>query len=148
MMAISSAASSSISSTMAGTSRQPGEPRGAPAPLARDELEAAVAAWPHEDRLEDAVLADRGREVLEGLLVEVQARLVGVGVDAVDGDAVDLGDRAGLVRSQQVDDRGREPVALLRQALGGLASEIWSSQVRSPPAPARDTRPRRSDLLA
>ena len=129
MMAISSAASSSMlldDGGHLGEARDPGAR--APAPLAGHELEVTVGPRPHEHGLEDAVLADRRGQVLEGLLVEVLARLVRVGDDAVDGRAADLGDGAGLVGSQQVDERRRVLGPLGREPLGGLASEVGSSQ--------------------
>ena len=46
----------------------PASLRGAPAPLARDDLE-PVADLAHDDRLNDAVRLDRAREILEGRLV-------------------------------------------------------------------------------
>ena len=84
MIEISSAVSSSMSSTSAGIVGLPGDLRGAPAALAGDELEPAVVDGPEQDRLEDAVLADGRGELLEGRLVERQARLLRVGLDAVD----------------------------------------------------------------
>jgi hypothetical protein len=49
---------------------EPGHLGGTPASLAGDELEAPVAEGADEDRLEDTVLPDRRRQLLEGLLVE------------------------------------------------------------------------------
>ena len=86
MIEISSAVSSSMSSTSAGIVAMPGDPRGAPAALAGDQLVAAVVERADEDRLEDAVLADRRGQLVERRLVEGQARLLRVGVDVVDLD--------------------------------------------------------------
>ena len=46
---------------------QPGALRRAPAPLAGDDLEGVggAAHGAHDDRLDDAALADRGRELVE-----------------------------------------------------------------------------------
>ena len=68
-----------------GRPQEAGNLRGAPPALAGDDLE-AVAAAPHEDRLDDAVHADRLRELLERPLLNLQARLPRVGHDAVEID--------------------------------------------------------------
>ena len=52
-----------------------------PPPFPGDEAIAAVFGGPHQDRLQHPQLADRGRQVGQRLLVEVNARLVGVGLD-------------------------------------------------------------------
>jgi hypothetical protein len=49
--------------------------RRSPAPFTRDDLEFRLAAPPHDDRLEHAVLFDRLREFVELLRVEVLTRL-------------------------------------------------------------------------
>ena len=115
------------------------DPGGPPAPLAGHELEVTVGPRPHEDGLQDAVLADRRGEVLEGLLVEALPGLVRVRADPSDGQLADLGHGAGLVGSEQVDERRRVGGPLGREPLGGLAPEVGSSQERSPPAPGRGT---------
>ena len=81
MIAISRAVSSSSSSTSAGIVVEPGLLRGAPAALAGDELVAVRAERPDEDRLEDAVLADRRRELVERVGVEDHPRLLRVRLD-------------------------------------------------------------------
>src|SRR5437764_7206462 len=53
---------------------QPRPLRGAPAPLARDDLE-AVAVRADDDRLDDAPRLDRGGKLDEALLLEDPARL-------------------------------------------------------------------------
>ena len=63
---------------------QAGPAGGPPAALAGDELVATALAGTDQDRLEDAMLADRGREVVQGGFVQRRAGLVGIGVDAVD----------------------------------------------------------------
>ena len=91
MIEISRAVSSSISSTSAGIVASPGLAGRAPAALAGDELVAVLAERPDEDRLEDAVLADRRRQLVERLLVEDHPRLVRVRLDPIDGDDPDAG---------------------------------------------------------
>src|SRR4029079_5199356 len=67
-----------------GHARKARELRGAPAALARDELEEAGAGGADDDRLEQAVLLQRLRERLHGFGVELGARLVRVRPDGVD----------------------------------------------------------------
>ena len=137
MIAISSAVSSSISSISAGIVVETGEPRRAPAALAGDQLVPVRSERADEDRLEDAVLADRRGQLVERRLVEGEPRLLGVRLDAVDGD--DRGRRpTGPAPSddEQADDGGRE-LAFLGQSPRGRGAEIRSSQGRSPPEPAR-----------
>ena len=89
MIAISRAVSSSISSISAGIVVEAGLLRRAPAALAGDELVAVRPDRSDEDRLQDAVLADGGGQLVERLLVEGQARLLRVGLDVVDRDDAD-----------------------------------------------------------
>ena len=142
MIAISSAVSSSMSSIERRDRREAGEPRRAPAALAGDELVGVRAERPDEDRLEDAVLADRRGELVERLLVEGHARLLGVRLDAVDRDDPDADRPRRTVGRQQADDGGRE-LALLGQAPRGRGAEISSGQGRSPPGRVRDRSARR-----
>ena len=86
MIEISSAVSSSISSMSAGIVCEPGQARRAPAAFAGDDLVRVRAERPDEDRLEDAVLADRRGQLVERLLLEDHARLLGVRLDPVDRD--------------------------------------------------------------
>src|SRR5262249_27358185 len=58
--------------------------RGAPAALAGNQLIMARAQRPDDDRLDHAALRDRGGELVERLLGEVPARLVGVRLDVGD----------------------------------------------------------------
>ena len=67
-----------MSRTIAGIVGQAGTARRPPAPLAGDQLVAVVDAA-DQHRLEHADLADRGGELGERLLVEVDPRLVGLG---------------------------------------------------------------------
>ena len=62
-----------------------GRARGAPASLADEQL-VAVADAAHHDGLQHTVLFDRIREARERALVEAPARLLGIGIDAIDGD--------------------------------------------------------------
>ena len=59
-----------------------------PATFAGDDLvgRAAVVARPHHQRLDDALLADRGGQALDLGLVEVLARLIGMGRQVLDRD--------------------------------------------------------------
>src|SRR5690242_13275543 len=56
-----------------------------PAPLAGDD-HVILAVRPEQDRLEDAALADRLRQLVERGFVELHARLFGVAADARDFD--------------------------------------------------------------
>ena len=137
MIEISSAVSSSISSTSAGIVVEAGGLRRAPAALAGDELELAVLERADEDRLEHAMLADGRGQLLERGLVEREARLLRVRLDAFDVDVADAAARPAVaVVREEADDGGRE-LALLRQAPRGGGAEISSSQGRPPPARAR-----------
>ncbi len=65
---------------------KPGHLRGTPATLAGDNLIVAVAIWilAYDQRLDDALFRNRGGEILKRLRIEIAARLVRVGVQAVD----------------------------------------------------------------
>ena len=63
---------------------QPGQHRGAVTPLARDDLEVLGAQAPDQDRLQDALVADRGGERLQR--PDALARLVGIRMDLGRGD--------------------------------------------------------------
>jgi hypothetical protein len=116
----------------------PGEPRGPPAPLTGDDLEAARAMGSDEDRLEDAALADRRGELVDRLLDERHPWLLGIRLDAVEGDLADAARLLGRIRREEADDGGGE-VPLLRQPSRGDGPEIRSSQGRPPPLPAHGT---------
>ena len=73
--------------------------------FAGDELVAVLAEWPDEDRLEDAMLADRARQLRESGLVEDRPRLVRVRLDPVERDRLDADAAAGMLRAEQGDDR-------------------------------------------
>ena len=72
-----------------------------PAPLAGDDLVGravlAAVAGSHHQRLNDALLADRGGQALDLGLVEVLARLVGVGRQVLDRD----GEQRALPRAER-----------------------------------------------
>ena len=138
MIEISSAVSSSISSMSAGIDVEPGQLGGAPAALAGDELVAVRSDRADEDGLQDAMLADRRGELVERLLVEGQARLLGVRLDVVDRDDADADAARRRVGRQQADDGGGE-LALLGQAAGGRRAEVRPRQGPPPLARARDT---------
>ena len=110
--------------------------RGAPSALAGDELVAAALDGTDEDRLQDAVLLDARRELGERRLVEGQARLVRIRLDAPDRHLADAGRARRAFRGEEADDGWRE-LALLREPPCGGASEVRPGQVRSPPVPTR-----------
>jgi hypothetical protein len=82
-----------------------GLPRRAPAPFAGDDLLRVRSERPDQDRLEDAMLADRGRKLVEGLLLEDETRLLRVRFDVIDGNDPDADRTRGAVGRQQADDR-------------------------------------------
>ena len=81
------------------------QPRGPPPPLTCDDL-VALAVRTHDDRLEQAHLLDRVRELRDALFVDVGARLVRVGRDHVDGELGDFSGRLRLLRRAR-DERGQ-----------------------------------------
>ena len=93
MIEISSAVSSSISSMSAGMEASPARrdarQRRSPATFARDDLVLVRTDRPDEDRLQDAVLTDRRGQFLERVLLEDDAWLLRIGVDAIDRDDPD-----------------------------------------------------------
>ena len=74
---------SSTSRMTTGSSRSPDLHRRLIAALAGDDLK-AVAALPHDQRLDDPLLGDGGHQL--GQVAHDLARLVGVRLDAIDGD--------------------------------------------------------------
>src|SRR6185369_15185494 len=98
---------------------------------------------PDEDRLQNAVLANRCGELIQRGLVEREARLLWVRLDPIDVDVADAaaGPTLAVVR-EEADDRRRE-LALFRQAPRGGGAEISSGQGRQPPAQAHGTSSRR-----
>ena len=67
------------------------------------------------------MLADRRRELAKSVGVEDRPRLLGIGLDVIDGNDADTRAAAdvGVVGRQQAEDRGRE-LAVLGQATGAL----------------------------
>jgi hypothetical protein len=112
--------------------------RGAPAAFAGDQLVAVLAERSDEDRLQNAVLADRIRELMEGSLVEDRPRLVRVRLDPIERDRLDANAPTRVLGGQQGDDR-RGELAIFGQASCGDGAEIRPGQGRSPPGRARDT---------
>ena len=88
-----------------------GEPGRPEAALARDEL-VAVEGLGDEDGLEDAVLADAGREGLELVRVEPLSWLAGIGLDPREGDL------RHAVRLGALRDQRRETTAQAALPLG------------------------------
>ena len=68
---------------------EPGQPRRAPAALAGDDLVGIRPERADEDRLEDAVFADRRGQLLERLGLEDHPRLFRIRLDLVDCDDAD-----------------------------------------------------------
>ncbi len=117
--------------------QQAGDLGRAPAALAGDQLVAVRSDWADEDRLEDAVLADRGGELVERLLVEGEPGLRGVRLDVIDRNDPDADAARRAVRGQQADDDGGE-LALLGEAPRGCRAEISSRQGPPPLVRAHD----------
>ena len=90
-----SIASSAVDRTIAGMRLEPGRGGRAQPPLAHHQLVAAgVRIGAHDDRLQHAELADRVGQLGQRVLVEDLARLLGVGVDLVDGQFGEASRRA------------------------------------------------------
>src|SRR5450756_2123224 len=89
---------------------------------------------PDEDRLEHAMLADRGGELLEGRLFEDEARVLRVGLDPVDRDIANAC-RPATLSGEEADD-GRRELALLGEATRRVRAEVRPGQVRRPPSRA------------
>ena len=136
MIEISSAVSSSISSTRAGIVASPAafEARQRRSPAISWKL--AVLEGPDEDRLQDAVLADRRGELVERRPRRRRAAAARGSADPVDVDDPDAAARPALVVRQQADDGGGE-LALLGETTSGGGPEISSGQGRPPLARAR-----------
>ena len=71
------------SRTTTGTRSRPATLRGAPAAFAGDDLK-AIADLADDDRLDDAVGADRLRQLLQPRIVDMVARLEVVRLEAID----------------------------------------------------------------
>ena len=101
------------------------EPRGAPAALARDDLIIAGAEPPHGQRLQDAVLADRVRQLVERRVVEALARLVGVALDLRDGEALQIFARIGAQRrvAQQRAEALAKPMRCVSHVVSPLMDQ-------------------------
>jgi len=78
--------------------RDAGLARRSPAALAGDQLVAVVTERPDEDRLEDAVLGDRGGELTQRVLVEHRPRLARVRFDPIDRKHLHASGAAGVLR--------------------------------------------------
>ena len=96
-----------------------------PATFAGDDLvgRAAVVARPHHQRLDDALLADRGGQALDLGLVEVLARLIGMGSQVLDGD----GEQRPLPRAERARLHGfaeEGGKALAEAALARLTARV------------------------
>jgi hypothetical protein len=88
-----------------GQGLEPGGLRCTPATLARDQLIAIRAEWTDQDRLEHAVLSDRGGQLVERGGVEDDPRLLGVRFDVGDRDHPDTRRPSDGVGGDEADDR-------------------------------------------
>ena len=107
--------------------RQAGQLGRPPASLAGDEHVAGVGRAADQDRLEDAVLTDAGRELLQAGGLEMGARLLRVGPDRLDrqrGRRGGRGDRRGRRGDQRVQAAAEGGAGTHRRAPGraGLAA--------------------------
>src|SRR5207253_9912440 len=101
----------------------PGELRGAPPALARDDL-VFVAGGADKDRLKDAVLADRCRELGKGVFVPRHARLSGIRDHLLERDVADGGWRS---RGEQADDAWLRVGLLLKNPIAGISERFpWT----------------------
>ena len=98
---MASAASSGTSRTSAGTSLEARHLRRAPAPLAGDQLVAVAVHRAHQERLHQALRADRGGELGERLLVHLRARLVLARAGCAPTGSVSSASRGDLVAAEQ-----------------------------------------------
>jgi hypothetical protein len=85
---IASAASSGMSRTSTGTSLKAGDLRRAPAPLAGNDFETAIADGPHRDGLDQALGLDRCRQLFQRTGVHARARLVLAGLQRAHGKRI------------------------------------------------------------
>jgi hypothetical protein len=60
--------------------------RRAPSALAGDDLKKAIVQGAHNDGLDNAVLANRIREFVQGVLIKVFSRLMRIWQDSIDID--------------------------------------------------------------
>ena len=126
MIAISIAVSSSMSSTIAGMVSTPASSRCAPAALAGDQLEAMGPQRPEQDRLEDAVLADRRGELLSVVSSNSSRGCSGFGSICSSGIwRMVFVDR---VRREQAHDGGRQ-LALFREAGAAAARKSGLAKI-------------------
>ena len=104
---------------MTGTSVDSGQLRRSPASFPGDQPVAAGFLGRCDDqRLDDPVFANRGRQFFKLLRIEVRAGLMGIGADGTDGNhlqtaGIGLGDNFGRGRiwSFGVDDQGAKPAS-------------------------------------
>ena len=89
-----------------GEQHDPGLAGRTPAALAGDQLVASGRARAHDDRLQQALLLDRACKAGRRLRLEAAARLPRVGVDRVDRQLRELGDRGSPHRRSEPRDRG------------------------------------------
>ena len=117
MFSISAACRRSASDLVAddrGHLLQAGLLRRPPAPLAGDQLVAAVGEGADEEGLDDAAGLDRGGEGGQRLGIEAGSRLVGVGLDQVDRQLAQLAGAVGLSFGQDRRQAAADPRAWFR----------------------------------
>ena len=86
------------------------------------------SAEPDEDRLEDAVLANRCGELFECGFLEDQARVLGVGLDPVERHVANAA-RPPALGGEKADDGWRK-LAFLGEATRRVRAEVRPGQVR------------------
>ncbi len=115
--------------------RELGELSGPPAALAPDDDVVTLLVWvrPELEGLDDPLLADAGRELLELKLVEVLARLRLVPVNQLDRDLYDLppGPREDLAEGDPRSIRRRAGLGLLGELRRREASDLRHGRPRS-----------------
>ena len=105
--------------------------RGAPAALTRDDL-IIMAVRTHHDRLDDAAFRDRAGKLVQRVVVEMAARLIGVGSDRADRDHADAGGRNAVqvrrrIVARDVAQQRAEPAAKTATRSLGIGHAATSS---------------------
>ncbi len=113
---------------------EPGPLGGTPAPLTGDDLILGGLAGrrPHQDRLQHALVADRGLQLGDLGFGEMPARLIGIGVDQLDGDlAHAVGRRHGVGDLLRLAQQGGQPTSQSSAGLSHYASSYAAARRRS-----------------
>ena len=85
--------------------------RRSPAPLARDENEAAARSFPHHQGLNHPFRTDRLRELIELALVEHRPGLVGAGMDVLDAGEEEILAKRNPVATARYGKQGIQPAS-------------------------------------